>query len=286
MTIAVTTPTGNVGAHLLRLLVQAGVRPRALLRDPSKLGPDVADQVEAVKFDAWDAGSVIEATSGVSALYWVSPTAMDRDPLAAHAMAARHVRAAVEQNRIDRVVFQSSVGAEKRHGVGEIDGLAATEVELDSTGASVTHLRCGYFFTNLLMEIESIRGGVFATAMDLDRRLPWVAPQDIAAVAAGRLLSSAWTGRHVQAVHGPEDLSFRQVAEQLSASLGHSVVPQQLTDQDVRTALGDLGLPAPQIEALVQMTAGIRDDFTPEDPRGYQTTTPTTLAAWAATHLG
>lgn len=50
---------------------------------------------------------------------------------------------AVTANRIGRVVFQSSVGAEKRHGVGEIDGLAATEVALDGLDVDVTHLRCG-----------------------------------------------------------------------------------------------------------------------------------------------
>src|SRR5690606_5340709 len=199
MTIGVTTPTGNVGAHLLRLLVQAGERPRALLRDPARLPADVAGHVDAVAMDSWDAGAVAEATRGLTALYWVSPTATDRDPLQAHAVAAAGVRAAVQRNGIGRVVVQSSVGAEKRTGAGEIDGLAATELALDATGAAVTHLRCGYFFTNLLMEAEAIGGGVLATAMDLDRPLPWVAPADIAAVAAVRLLSVSWTGRCVQA---------------------------------------------------------------------------------------
>jgi len=32
MTIAVTTPTGHVGSHVVRMLCQAGVRPRVLLR--------------------------------------------------------------------------------------------------------------------------------------------------------------------------------------------------------------------------------------------------------------
>jgi NAD(P)H dehydrogenase (quinone) len=33
------------------------------------------------------------------------------------------------------------------------------------------------------------------------------------------------------------------------------------------------------------MTAGIRDDYVPEDPRTYATTTPTTPVGWAAEHL-
>lgn len=59
--------------------------------------------------------------------------------------------------------------------VGSIDGLAAGEVALDATGAAVTHLRCGYFFTNLPMDLDSIRSGVLAAAMEPDRPLPWVA---------------------------------------------------------------------------------------------------------------
>ncbi len=285
MTIGVVAPRGNVGTHVLRMLVQAGERPRALLRDPTALSADIDDDVDAVPLDVWVGDTVREATRGLDALYWVSPTATDGDPIEAHALAARHVRAAIEANGIRRVVFQSSVGAEKRHGVGEIDGLAATEVELDASGASVTHLRCGYFFTNLLMDIESIRGGVLATAMDIHKPMAWVAPVDIATVAATRLLADTWTGRHIQAVLGPEDLSFTRVAEILSGALGYPVVAQQLSDNDVRGALSQVGMNDKHVEAIVMMAAGIRDGFAPETPRTYRTTTPTTLKSWVADHL-
>ena len=53
------------------------------------------------------------------------------------------VARAVAENAIPRTVFQSSVGAELRHGAGEIDGLAGTEVALDALDVSVVHLRCG-----------------------------------------------------------------------------------------------------------------------------------------------
>ncbi|QOC91218.1 NAD(P)H-binding protein [Micromonospora craniellae] len=254
MTIVLTTPTGNVGSHLVRLLVQAGERPRVLVRDAASLDPGVVDGVDIVEVDLTDEDGVVDATRDIAALYWVDPIVGGDDPLDGYARLTRSVTRAVRENTIDRVVFQSSVGAEKRHGVGEIDGLAVTEQALDAAGCAVAHLRCGYFFTNLLMDIDSLRGGVLTTTMSLDRPLPWVAPQDIAAVAAGRLLSRTWDGRVVQAVHGPEDLSYRDVAAVLS-------------------------------EAAVGMGAGTRDDFVPENPRSYATTTPTSLAAWAGQHL-
>lgn len=285
MTIGVVTPRGNVGAHVLRMLVQAGERPRALLRDPRALEPGISAYVDTEPLDVWTEDTVVRATRGLDALYWVSPTAIDRDPLEAHALAAENARAAIEANKIERVVFQSSIGAEKRHGVGEIDGLAATELALEASGASVTHLRCGYFFTNLLMDLDSIRGGALATAMSIDQPIPWVAPVDIAAVAVGRLLSRGWNGHHVQAVHGPVDLTFMQVAHVLADTLGHPVNAQQLRDDDVRAELGQFGMAEAQIEAIVMMAAGIRDDFVPENPRSYATTTPTTLRSWAVDNL-
>ncbi|WP_231928223.1 Rossmann-fold NAD(P)-binding domain-containing protein [Devriesea agamarum] len=141
-------------------------------------------------------------------------------------------------------MFQSSVGAEKRHGVGEIDGLAATEVALDALASDVTHLRCGYFFTNLLLSLEDVRQGRLRTVLPLRQRLSWVAPRDIAEVAALTLLNTSWHGRRVQAVHGPLDLSWNDVAK-------------LLTDQ-----------------------TGLRDDFHPEQPRTATSTTPTQLAGW------
>ncbi|AYA25496.1 NmrA family NAD(P)-binding protein [Rhodococcus rhodochrous] len=285
MTVAITTPTGNVGRHVVRLVVQAGLRPRVLLRHPSALPSDVREYVDAVRVDQLDANSVVEATEGVDALYWVDPPTSLPDPLDGYRLATESLVAAVRTNGIRRVVFQSSGGAERRRGMGDIDGLALTETALDELGIDVTHLRCGYFLTNLLFDLDSILGGTLTTAMDVDRPLPWVAPEDIAAVATARLLSSDWHGRHVQAVHGPEDLSFREVAAVLGEVLDRSVTVRQVSDDDVRAELEGAGLTPQQVAAIVDMTAGIRDGFVPENPRDYTTTTPTPLAGWARTRL-
>ena len=45
MRIAVTTPTGNVGRHVVTGLIRAGVRPLVLVRDPARLDPAIAGLV-------------------------------------------------------------------------------------------------------------------------------------------------------------------------------------------------------------------------------------------------
>jgi len=135
-------------------------------------------------------------------LFWVDSPGQSDDPATAYTALDAVAARAVTVNRIPRVVFQSSIGAERRSGMGEIDGLAATEQLLDATGAAVIHLRCGYFFTNLLFDLNAVRSGRFEVLLDVDHPFAWVAPRDSAEVAAAWLLRADWTGRRVQAVHG------------------------------------------------------------------------------------
>lgn len=285
MKIVVTTPTGNVGSRVTRLLVQAGVRPRLLLRAAGRLDPELLALVDIAEGDQGDTDFVAAATRGVDALFWVDPPTQDDDPLAGYARMTASVARAVEENAIPRTVFQSSVGAELRHGAGDIDGLAGTEQALDALGTSVVHLRCGYFFTNLLMDPDALRSGTLTTTMPLDQPMPWVDPRDVGDVAAARLLSTAWSGRVVQAVHGPADLDYRQVAEILTDALGRQLDAVRVSDDDVREALRGVGMTEPQVEAIVGMSAGLRDGFRPENPRTVMTTTPTGLGGWAREHL-
>lgn len=288
MTIAVTTPTGNVGHHVVHHLLLAGVRPTLLLRDAARLTEELRDGCDVVELDQADEHAVVAATRGVEALFWVNPPTMVPDPVAAYARFGAVAARAVRENRIGRTVLLSSVGAEQRHGAGEIDGLARVEELLDEVvgqGRSVLHLRCGFFFTNLLMDLDSLRAGVVPVVVPVDRPMPWVAPRDIAMVAALRLLSADWSGRQVQAVHGPEDLSWAAAMHTVSRVSGRQVRAEQIPDGAMRQLLAGSGMPPGLVEAVLGMSTGLRDDFVPEQQRDLTTTTPTTLEAWAVEEL-
>ena len=285
MKIVVTTPTGRVGSRVVRLLVQAGVRPTVLLRDPGRLTPRPGDwstrwsPTSATPARSWPRPRAPTPSTGSR-----RPTGAD-DPVAAHAELGAIAARAVTENGIGRTVFQSSGGAELRTGAGEIDGLAATETALDATGAAVLHLRCGMFFTNLLLDPGALEEGVLRVTFPVDLPLPWVDPRDVGDVAAARLLATDWEGAQVQAVQGPEDLTYRQVAETLGEVLGRPFAAERIPDDDMRAALRGAGLGARQVEAMVGMSIGIRERTTPPDPRTALTTTPTPLRAWAYERL-
>lgn len=281
MRIAVTTPTGNVGRHVVRMLLRAGVRPAVLVRDPERLDPAVRDRVDPVAVDQGDGDAVVAATAGADALFWVDPPNTAADPVAEYSRIGANAARAIEENGIARTVFQSSIGAEKRHGAGEIDGLARTEESLDETGAPVLHLRCGFFFTNLLLQLDAVRAGVLPVVLPVDQPMAWVAPRDIAEVAVGRLLFGNWSGRQVQAVHGPENLSWAQATAIVAEATGRPLRAEQIPDGEMRRILSDSGMGDGLVDAVMGMSTGLRDGFVPEQPRNVSTTTPTTLASWA-----
>lgn len=284
MKIVVTTPTGRVGSMLARQLIRGGEKPTLLVRSAARLDQELAEASEVIELDQGDADALAAATRGADAMYWVDPPTEDDDPAAGYARMGRSAAQAVVENGIPRVVFQSSVGADARQGFGEIDGLGATEQSLDDTGASVTHLRCGYFFTNLLMDLDSLRAGNLFTTLPLDQRIAWVDPRDIAEVGAGLLLSTGWSGHRTQGVYGPTDLSFTEVAEILSDATGREIRAGQISDEDVAGPLRGFGMTERQVEGIVGMMRGMRG-FEATDPRDQVSSTPSALGGWAYENL-
>jgi uncharacterized protein YbjT (DUF2867 family) len=285
--IVVTTPAGHVGSRAAQVLIQGGVRPTLLARHPARLDRALSERADVLEVDLSDTDAVVRATRHADALLWVAPRTVDpgADPVAWYAGLGAIAARAVTENRIGRTVFLSSIGAEKRSGAGEIDGLARAEEFLDATAATVLHLRCGFFFTNLLGELDSIRQGVLKAPMAVDYAQPWVDPRDIGEIAAARLLSTGWSGRQVQPVHGPEDLTLSRVAEIISEVTGRRVRAETISEDTLRCALRSAGFGDRQVEGIAGMSAVTREEFIAEDKRSILTTTPTTLAAWAYVHL-
>ncbi|MET0966509.1 MAG: NAD(P)H-binding protein [Nakamurella sp.] len=286
MKIVTSTPTGHVGSRVVQLLLQAGVRPIVLVRDPDRLDPQVRELVDIRQGDQGDADFVRAATVGADALFWVDPTDFGAEDANAESLRlGRIAAAAVQRNKIPRTIFQSSVGAEKRQGAGLIDGLAGVEELLNDTDGGVLILRCGYFFSNLLPAIDDLRAGVLRTTMPPEATMPWVDPRDIGEVVAARLLSTDWAGHQVQAVHGPADLSYTEVAAILTDACGRRINVRVRSDEQARRDLLMVGMSETTADGVLAMTSGLREDFVPEQPRGTITTTPTTLGQWAYQNL-
>jgi hypothetical protein len=101
-------------------------------------------------------------------------------------------------------------------------------------------------------------------------------------VATLRLLAEDWTGRHVQAVHGPAHLTWTEAGAVLSTATGLSIEAQLVSHHQERADLRQAGLSEVAVEGIIGMGVGERDGFIPEQPRSVLTTTPST--GWLGDH--
>ena len=241
MKIAVTTPTGHVGSAVTDFLLDFGgdVSVKLLGRRPEKLNEYVDRGAEVAVGAQDDVDYLVKATRGVDALFWATPPGYGSDDMRAFQnRLGKTAATAIRDNKIPRVVNLSSIGAQFDSGVEPINGLHDVEQLLNQTGANVTHLRPGFFFENLLWQTDSIRKwGRISLPIDGTKNYPMLATRDIGRVAATRLASSDWTGQSVRELHGPVDLSFKEVAQILGDVLGRKIVYIKCDPQEMRDTM-------------------------------------------------
>ena len=228
MNIAVATPAGHVGGAVADCLLDLrGYNNVTLLcRRPEKL-KGLVDRGATVAIGSQeDPDYLTKATRNVEALFWATPPGYGSDDVRAFQNRLGQAAAtAIRTNKIPRVVNLSSIGANLASGVGPICGLHDVQEILNKATQNVTHLRPGFFFENLLWQIDTIRKwGRISLPLSGAARYPMIATSDIGRVAATRLTDEDWTGHCMQELHGPTDLSFGDVARTLTQVLGRKIV--------------------------------------------------------------
>jgi uncharacterized protein YbjT (DUF2867 family) len=163
--------------------------------------------------------------------------------------------------------------------VGPINGLHDVEKRLDDAADNVTHLRPGFFFENLLWQVDSIRDqGRFSWPISGSLRCPMIATRDIGAAAAQRLVDQKWIGHCVRELHGPADLSYDEVAGILSKALGRKIVYVQGDRMELRQFLLDSAVSENAADLMLELYDAVETGrLRPIQPRSADTTTPTTL---------
>ena len=288
MSIALTTPTGQIGSALVRRLLDAGHTDLVLLlRDASKLDADVRGRVETREGSLEDAAYVQAATQGADALFWLSPPNWgEPDMMGWYSALGRSAAAAVQANGIAHVVHLSSEGAQNHTDFGPVSGLGHVEAALNATGAAIRHLRPTFFFENFVGMAGGIQqaGALFFPA-PTDHTTGMIATADIAQRAAELLLDRSWSGTEIVPLYGPRDYSYDEAAEVLARATGHGVRAQQVPKEAVIGQMRQFGAPPKWAEGMAALYAAIGTDGYREHPRDAASTTPTELEGWAREHL-
>lgn len=288
MKILVTTPTGNVGRHVVRELLAPEFTVRVIARDPARLPEEVRAQAEVVCGSTDDAALLETALDGMDALFWCTPPPVPQETEVRghYERFARAAAAAVRQAGTPHVVTVSSGGRGLARNAGPMSALHAMEDIFDASGAAVRHLRCGAFMENFLRQVPGIAWrGVITQPMPGHIAIPMVAAADVADVALRWLVRREWTGRAGVAVHGPEDLSYNHAAALLEQVLGRPVRYEEISANAYAQLLVSAGVSAAQVQGLVAMFAELANGIARVEPRTSDTTTATSFTAWATREL-
>jgi uncharacterized protein YbjT (DUF2867 family) len=252
--ILITSAPGNNANAVIRELTEAGVRVRALLRNPNSAGEIKGPLVEVAVGDFLNPASLDAALRGVEKAFLIPPT----DPRSVE-MQVNFIRAAkragtrhVVKLSVNGADVNSPVRVARWHGEGE--------KELEASGIPFTHLRPNAFMQNFLGLAPTIvsQGEFYQPAAD--GKVSHIDVRDIAAVAAKALTGNGHQGK-TYVITGPEALSYDEAAGKLSAAIGRPVKYVNVTPEDFKKSLLGWGIPEYMADGLNEFFAAIRAGY-------------------------
>ena len=283
--IVITTPTGQIGSQVLGDLLDSGEQLRVIVRDPAQLPAGVRKDLDVVEGSHGDAAVVNKAFSGADAVFWLVPP----DPRAPSVEAAyvgftRPAAEAFSRHGVGRVVAVTALGrgtpwADR---AGYVTGSLAMDDLIAASGVGLRALCNPSFMDNTIRQVPSIRDqGMFFSPIAGDRKLPTVATRDIAAAAARLLLDASWTGFEEVPLLGPEDLSFDDMAEIMSAVLGKEVRFQRTTFEAYKERFASFGMSDAMAQGMTDMAWAKNEGLDNGVQRTPENSTPTSFRQWA-----
>ncbi len=280
MRIAITGATGQVGEKITQNLIDTNHDLILLSRKENTAQKAVAKGAKVMAGDMSDTHFLTQALKGVETFYMMlPPDNFSNDVLCHFQTVIDSAVTAIKANKISRVVFQSSYGAQHTHGTGPIVGCNTAEKAFKKVAKNFYALRNSYFMENFKWMAAPMTGdSIIPLPVKGQSKTPFVATKDIADIAAKVLTDETWTGHHVREVLGKEDLSFDEIAKIISQAAGKNIKHFEMSDD---IALESLTKPevgfSPEYAALfVELHRGIdKGHLCPEFLRNSKSTTPT-----------
>lgn len=285
--IVVTTPTGNIGRHVVRHLLDAGRALRLIVRDASKLSQHVRGRVEVVEGSHGDAAVVDQALRGADAVFWLCPPAPAATPAAATVDFARPGAEAMRRHGVSHIVAATTLGRDTpwQERAGNATGSIHMVDLLRTTGAAVRGLALPAFMDNALRQADAIRQGKMLGPIAPDKKLPHTATRDTAVAAVGFLTDRSWSGQEDVPVLGPEDLSYADLAAIVSDVIGREVRYEHQTYAAYKHAAMARGLTDAFAQGFVDMLRAKEEGMDNVAPRSAAIIGATSFRQWVEEEL-
>jgi uncharacterized protein YbjT (DUF2867 family) len=267
MKIVTTGSLGNIGLPLIKDLVLKGHEVTVISSNMEKK-EDIEALGATAAIGSLNNRDLLTTTfTGADAVFvMVPPGYAEIDQMAYYQRLANNYAHAIQQAGIKRVVHLSSYGAHLDKGTGFILGAHYAEGILNKVpDISLTHLRPGYFYTNLYRFVDMIKGaGFIGSNYGGDDKLVMVSPADIAAAAAEELEKTTAT-KSIRYIISDERTTS-EVASVLGKAIGKPDLQWLLlTEEQTKSGMEQAGVPSFIITNVLELNNSIHSGVLQED---------------------
>lgn len=266
--------TGHVGSAVAMALLDQGEAVTVVTRDARRAVPFTRRRAVATVADIHDADALQAVLRRGQSAFLLMPLAdPSTDTVAEERRTVASIARAVQGTDLQKVVVQSTYGAQPGEGLGDLAVLYDFERAVAALGVRTSVVRAAYYMSNWDSALATARDqGVVHTFFPPDFALPMVAPADVGHVAA-RLLTGEIDQTGVRYVEGPTTYSAVDVAQAFARALGRDVRTVETPRSEWLTAFQALGFSPVAAASYARMTAITLDGAErPETPeRGHTT---------------
>ncbi len=285
----ITGASGNTGKVTATNLLKAGKKVRVIGRNEGRLNELALKGAEAAIGDLMDKDFLSGAFEGAKAVFAMIPPNIQAEVYRDYQNQVVDSQiAAAKSAGVKYVVTLSSVGAHLTEKAGVVQGLYDMEQKWNKIeGINVLHLRPAYFMENTLAQADTIKSmKMMGSPIKGDLKFPMIAAKDIGEVAAKRLLALDFSGKEIQYLLGPRDVSYNEVALIYGKTIGKPDLRYiEFSYEDAKKAMMEgWGLKENGADSFIEFMKTANEGKIFEDAkRTKENTTPTTIEDFAQT---
>lgn len=261
--------TGHIGSSVAQHLLREKQNVTIITRDAAKTAEWEQKGAKAAVVDVLETDRLREVFKTGKRLFLLNPPAdSTTDTVRQEHRTLFSILDALKNSGIEKVVAESTYGAQPGQEIGDLGILYEMEEQLRKMDIYASVIRGAYYMSNWDTALETAqKEGIVHTLYPPDFKLPMVAPQNIGQIAA-QLLAKPIEETGLHFVEGPQEYSSADVAAAFGKALNKSVKVVQTPEEKWISALMQLGFSDKAARSMAAMTKLTLEDTTarPQSP--------------------
>lgn len=251
----VSGATGHIGSVVASTLLEHKLPVTVIIHNPEKSGYWHRLGATVAVLDVLETEQLRSVLQSGKRLFLLNPPAPpNTDTVTLELKTVASFLEALKDSGIEKVVGESTYGAQPGKGLGDLGVLYEMEQGLKAQGIPNSIIRGAYYMSNWDIALASAsEKGQISTLYPADFKMPMVAPEDIGKIAARLLMAPVEdTGLHY--VEGPQPYSAADVAAAFSTALNKPVKVVTTPKDQWQTTLENGGFSTTAAASMVAMT--------------------------------